>query len=59
MCQYHYIPIYKFNYFKKLSKKLPNTEKYFNNAVSLPIFFELKNKEIIRITKVISNFLKK
>ena len=59
MCQYHYIPIYKFNYFKKLSKKLVNTEKYFNNSVSLPIFYELKEAEQVKVVNLIFNFFKK
>ena len=58
MCQYHYIPIYKFNYFKKLSKKLVNTEKYFNNSISLPIFYELKEEEQVKVVNIIFNFFK-
>lgn len=45
--QYHYIPIYKFKIFndKYIGKK---AEKYFNETISLPIFYGLKkmNKTI-------------
>ena len=39
--QYHYIPIYKFKVFKdKFIGK--NSEKFFNDTLSLPIYFDLK-----------------
>lgn len=55
-CQYHYIPIYKFTKFS--SKKLstyPNANKYYTNALSIPIYFNLKFSEV----KYISNIIKK
>ncbi len=59
ICQYHYIPMYKFNHLKYLSKKLTNAEKYFNNSVSLPIFYELNRKQQEKIIKVLFNFFNK
>tara|TARA_Y100000590_G_scaffold457061_2_gene608882 strand:+ start:8184 stop:9338 length:1155 start_codon:yes stop_codon:yes gene_type:complete len=59
ICQYHYIPIYRFNSFKKLSGKLVNTEKYYKNAVSLPIHCELNNKQQNRVIKSIFKFINK
>ena len=59
ICQYHYIPMYKFNHLKNLSKKLTNTEKYFNNSVSLPIFYELNDKQQKKIVKVLFSFFNK
>jgi dTDP-4-amino-4,6-dideoxygalactose transaminase len=59
-CQYHYIPIPRFKEFE--SKKffyLKNTIKYYNNAVSLPIYNQLTNKDLRRITEEIISTLKK
>jgi dTDP-4-amino-4,6-dideoxygalactose transaminase len=52
--QYHYIPIYKFKIFndKYIGKK---AEKYFNETISLPIFYGLKKNEqdyIINLIKI-------
>lgn len=53
VCQYHYIPIYKFSIFKKerLYKKInfKNSQKYSNNCISLPIYYGLRPKEVDRI----------
>ena len=45
--QIHYKPIYKFNNFKKINKKMEflNSEKYYNCAISIPIHPSLTNKE--------------
>ena len=59
ICQYHYIPIYKFSYFKrKTNYSLKNCEDYFKKSVSLPIYYELNLKEINIIIKKISQFIK-
>jgi dTDP-4-amino-4,6-dideoxygalactose transaminase len=52
--QYHYIPIYKFKIFKK-KIKLKNSEKFYTSTISLPVYFNLKTKDV----KKISNCLKK
>ena len=44
-CQYHYIPIYNFENFRYLKKNMVNTKSYFANSVSLPIYFELSNRQ--------------
>jgi len=56
--QYHYIPIYKFKIFndKYIGK---NTEKYYKEAVSLPIYYGLKNREQNYIISSIKFFFKK
>lgn len=57
--QYHYIPIYRFkifknkNYFKNFSSEI-----FFKNAVSIPIYFNLKFKQQLFIIKKIKFFLK-
>ncbi len=46
--QVHYIPVYKQPYYQKLgysSLRLENTEKYYNEALSIPIYPALNQKE--------------
>ncbi len=57
--QVHYIPTYKFQRYKKLfnKNKLKNTEDFYNQTVSIPIYFDLKIKDQKFICDKISNFL--
>ena len=56
--QYHYKPIYKFKIFK--DKYIGrNSEKFFNNTVSLPIYFNLSHKEQLYVIKFIKKFFSK
>jgi dTDP-4-amino-4,6-dideoxygalactose transaminase len=57
VCQFHYIPIYKFRTY--VSKKLiyKDTEYYFRNTVSLPIYYGLKMNQQNYIIKKIEEFL--
>ena len=57
ICQYHYIPISKFGMYKGKKEKYKNSEKYFNNTVSLPIFSDLKKKPQRYIAKKIIEFI--
>ena len=44
--QIHYTPTTHFQKFKKFSKqRLINSENYFNNSLSIPIFFDLSTKD--------------
>jgi dTDP-4-amino-4,6-dideoxygalactose transaminase len=56
--QYHYIPIYKFNIFneKYIGK---NAEKYFINAISLPVYYKLGQKQQHQIISHIKSFFLK
>ena len=58
LTQLHYIPTYKFNAFKNLpytQKKLnKNSEFYFKNCISIPIFYDLSLKDVDYISKQIS-----
>ena len=61
LCQYHYIPIYKFKLYKdKVNLKFyEGAEIYFKNTLSLPIFYNLTNvKQKLIIKKFISFFNK-
>lgn len=62
--QYHYIPIYKFSFFKRkfknnLENKFPNSEIYYKRALSLPVYYSLSKKKQIQIIRAITNFIKK
>jgi len=60
-CQYHYKPIYKFKIYNKSIKSVkdfPNSEIYYKNSLSLPIFYKLKTDDIFHITNKIKNFIK-
>jgi len=58
--QVHYIPTYRFKFYKKKYdynfKSFPNTEFFYKNALSLPIYFDLKIKDQKKILKNIKNF---
>ena len=60
-CQYHYIPIYKFKLFnQKLNvNSYKGAEFYYKNAVSLPIFYDLKVSSQKTIINKIKTFLNK
>jgi len=58
--QYHYIPIYKFRFYQKEVERLSiikNSERYYKTAVSLPIYFDLNIKEIIKVIEFIKKFI--
>jgi len=58
----HYIPIYHHPYFKKFDFKINNflnTENYYKNALSLPMYNSLKKNELNFIINKISLFFKK
>ena len=60
LAQYHYIPIYRLSIFEKKKinyKEFPNSEHYFRNNLSLPLFYNLSLKNQIYISKKINIFL--
>ena len=58
--QYHYIPIYRFSYYKKLKDgyKFKNSESYYKSALSLPLYYNLSEENFIRIIKEIKKIIK-
>ena len=58
--QLHYIPIYRHYYYKKKYKyknsDFPNTEKYFKNEISLPIYPNLNLSEVKKLVNFILKF---
>lgn len=62
MCQFHYKPIYYFKIYKnkKINLKMYNgTENYYNNCLSVPIYYKIGNKKIGYVVKQICNFINK
>ncbi len=61
--QVHYIPTYKFLYFKKKYKvnvkNFPNSESFYEQEVSLPIFYSLNKNQLKKICITIDNIIKK
>ena len=56
--QQHYIPIYKFSFYKiKNKNKLENTEYYYRNTVSLPIYFSFSKKKQLKFFKCFKNYI--
>jgi len=60
LAQYHYIPIYRFSVFgeKVNYKKFPNSEYYFKNSLSLPLFYDLNLKKQTYILNKLNLFFK-
>jgi dTDP-4-amino-4,6-dideoxygalactose transaminase len=57
-CQYHYIPIFFFkNFILKNSKILQNSYEYYNQAVSFPVYYDLKIKDLYKIITEIKKIL--
>ena len=56
--QFHYIPLYKFSFFKEKKIFFPNSEYYYKTKISLPLFFDLTKAEQNFVINRISNFLK-
>ena len=59
--QYHYIPIYKFSYFRFLKRnhQFKNTETYYKSSLSLPIFYDLSQNSLMKIIKNVKGLIKK
>ena len=56
--QYHYIPIYKFSVYEEKLTNMADTEKYFKNTVSIPIFVNLNYQDQKKIIDTIKKYFK-
>lgn len=59
--QVHYIPIPLHPYYKSLGynmRKLPNSLEYYNNALSIPIYYQLSKKNQKKVIKNLSHYSK-
>jgi dTDP-4-amino-4,6-dideoxygalactose transaminase len=57
----HYIPVYLHPYYKKLGFKeghCPEAEKYYGDAISIPMFPSLTAKEQDKVINTIKSILK-
>ena len=57
--QYHYIPIYKFSYYKHLKRNhnFKSSERYYKNSLSMPIFYQLSTKNLMKVIKSVKFIL--
>ena len=56
----HYIPIYRHPYYqnKKFSiSNFPNAEYYYERALSIPVYYGLENKDLLKFEKVLKKIL--
>lgn len=59
--QVHYIPVHYHPYYKKFGSQqgnYPNAERFFQSAISLPIFPDLKLKDQKFVIQTVASFLK-
>jgi dTDP-4-amino-4,6-dideoxygalactose transaminase len=62
--QYHYMPIYKFLFYKNLKRNqsFKDSEQYYKSVLSFPIYYSLEKKSLTKIfntvKKMINNHLK-
>ena len=56
----HYIPIYRHPYYKKMNFELkifPESEEYYKEAISLPMFHSMSDKEQDKVIEILTNIL--
>jgi len=57
--QYHYIPIYKYTFYKNLNSpgNFKNSENYYKSALSFPIYYKLEKKNLMKVFKCVKEIL--
>ena len=58
LCQFHYIPIYKFTLYKEKTLNLNASEEYYKSTLSIPIYHSLDRKKQNKVIRIIKNFFK-
>ena len=55
---FHYLPLHSSKYYldKHDGRELPNCDRYADTLVRLPLYYELTDEEIRKITKLILNY---
>lgn len=56
LAQYHYIPLYKFSFYKNKKFQLKGTEVYYKTKISLPIFFHYSQSQQNHVLNKIKSF---
>ena len=51
--QVHYIPLYRQPYYKESPKGFIGAEEYYNNTISLPMYYGLSKKDIKKISSIL------
>ncbi len=54
--QVHYIPVPMHPYYEKLGFRLqdyPETEKYYNEALTIPVYYELSDAGVEKVVAVV------
>ena len=57
ICQFHYIPIYKFALYNNKKIKLKASEEYYKSTLSIPIYHAFDRKKQNKVIKIIKNFI--
>lgn len=59
--QVHYIPVYRHPYYMKrcgdIREYFPETEKYYEQALSLPLYYDLDLKDVERVCQELKNII--
>jgi dTDP-4-amino-4,6-dideoxygalactose transaminase len=58
----HYMPIYRHSFYQKYKfnkRNFINAEQYYKEAISLPLYYGLKEKKLKKIINIINNVLSK
>ena len=59
--QVHYIPIYRQPFYKKKFnfdyKDFPNSENFYKNEISIPIFYNMKKSLVYKVFKIFKNYI--
>lgn len=59
--QLHYIPVYRHPFFTQkngdISEYFPNMETYYEQALSLPLFYDMEVKDVERVVKTLKQVL--
>ena len=59
LAQFHYIPIYKFSVYGKKKISLKNSEYYYLNSVSIPLYYDLSKTNQKYVARKIIAFIDK
>ncbi|MEZ2247274.1 DegT/DnrJ/EryC1/StrS family aminotransferase [Microcoleus sp.] len=62
ICQIHYVPIHTFSYFRTNgfeNASYPNTEKYYQECISLPLYPDLSDEDQSRVIQAVKTFYQK
>ena len=56
--QVHYIPVHTQPYYENLGRlDLPNAEKHYQRTLTLPLFFEMEEKDVVRVVRNLADCL--